>query len=287
MVALLFGSTFMDVRAETPQELASTYAPVLHFTAGEKFYPCPVDYLINSSVLMHRNSDGTATLVDSNPTVYDLGSYTGTDLFLNNKLGNEDAIAADYDSKASSLGYYSYVNIVNTTSGVVIQYWLFYAYNNGPLNDHQGDLEVIEIFLTASGSPQRALYSQHGAGENAAWGDVEKVGTHPVVYVGQGSHANYFRSYQGKIGIENDIVGSDGKTIMPTDLTLVLLGQPSNHPPDQSWLDFAGRWDSGEPTKTWPLEGLVRSGPFSIRTASGGLRLRIILVKRSPSAATT
>lgn len=243
-VALLFGSNFRAIEAQTPQELASTYAPVLHFTGGEKFYPTSIDYIISSSILKQRNSDGTSTLVTSNPTVYNLGSYTGTDLFLDNKLGTLDAIAADYASKASSIGYYAYVHIVNTGSSVVIQYWLFYAYNNGPLNDHHSDIEVVQIFLNASGSPQTALYSQHGSGENAGWGDVEKVDTHPVVYVAQGSHANYFRSYQGKIGVENDIVGSDGKTPMPADLTLVLLGEPSpgSHPPEQSWLDFAGRW---------------------------------------------
>jgi hypothetical protein len=103
------------------------------------------------------------------------------------------------------------------------------------MNNHQGDIEVVEIFLDNSGSPQKALFSQHGAGENAAWSDAEKSDNHPVVYVAQGSHANYFRSYQGRIGIENDIVGSDGITIKPDDLNLVILDS-------QSWLNFAGRW---------------------------------------------
>jgi hypothetical protein len=124
----------------------------------------------------------------------------------------------------------------------VIQYWFLYAYNNGPLNNHQGDWEVIQIFLDSSGNPEKALYSQHGSGENAPWADVEKQGNHPIVYVAQGSHANYFRSYQGKIGIENDIVASDGKTIQPEDLNLVLLGERGNFPADQSWLNFEGRW---------------------------------------------
>lgn len=225
--------------AASPQALASEFAPVLHFTGGEKFYPTSVDYIIDSSALARRNLDESSTIVDANPTPNSLGSDTSQDLFLNNKLGTLDAIVADYASKAGNIGYYAYVHVVTSGSYTVIQYWLFYAYNNGPLNDHQGDIEVIEIFLDNLENPQKALYSQHGSGENAAWGDVEKSDTHPVVYVAQGSHANYFRSYQGKIGIENDIVGSDGITIKPEDLTLVILEEAGYHP---SWLDFEGRW---------------------------------------------
>jgi len=226
-----------SVNAETPEQQASAFAPVLHFTLGEKFYPTSVDYIISTSVLKQRFSDGSNITVDAAPTPSSLGTYRGADLFLDNKLGTLDAIAANYALKASSVGYYAYVHIVNSGTSTVIQYWLFYAYNNGPLNDHQGDIEVVEIFLDSSGTPVKALYSQHGAGENAAWGDVEKTDGHPVVYVAQGSHANYFRSYQGRIGIENDIVGSNGITIMPSDLHLVILD--GNHP---GWLDFKGRW---------------------------------------------
>lgn len=119
---------------------------------------------------------------------------------------------------------------------------MFYAYNNGLLNDHQSDLEVIEVFLDGGGNPTQVLYSQHLAGENAAWGDVETQNGHPVVYVALGSHANYFRPYQGKIGIENDVVNSGGPTITPDQLKLVTLFDQPNRPADQSWLSFPGRW---------------------------------------------
>jgi len=231
------------VQAASPSALGSTFAPVLHFTSGEKFYPAPVDYLIASSILKERFPDGSSVVVDTSPSPSNLGTHNSTDLFyLDNRLVSLDAIAADYVSKSSSLGYFVYVHVTNSSSTTVVQYWIFYAYNNGPLNDHQGDLEVVEIFLDSSGSPIRALYSQHGAGESAAWSDVEKIDTHPVVYVAQGSHANYFRPYQGKIGIENDIVSNDGRTLMPSDMSLVVLGEKWSHLADQSWLDYPGRW---------------------------------------------
>jgi hypothetical protein len=264
IILLICLSPGSSVNAETPEQQASTFAPVLHFTQGEKFYPTSVDYIIGNSVLKQRFSDGSNTTVGAAPTPSSLGTYTGTDLFLDNKLGTLDAIAADYASKACSIGYYAYVHIVSSGSSTVIQYWLFYAYNNGPLNDHQGDIEVVEIFLDNSGAPMKALYSQHGAGENAAWGDVEKTDNHPVVYVAQGSHANYFRYYQGKIGIENDVVGSNGITIMPSGLHLVIID--GNHP---SWLNFKGRWGY------WGTDedvALGRAGPLGPVKNQNGVR---------------
>jgi hypothetical protein len=58
-----------------------------------------------------------------------------------------------------------------------------------------------------------------------------------------GSHANYFRSYQGKLGAASDIVGNS-YTLNPEDLEVVILGElgTGNHPASQSWLDFGGRW---------------------------------------------
>jgi len=236
MVCLSF---IPSVHAQTSAELAETYKPVLHFTQGEKFYPTRVEYIISKSTLVSHLS---STIVDLSPTPSNLARVGSDRMYLNNTLGTVDAIAADYALEVSSYGYYVYVHVVNSGGYTVIQYWLFYVYNNGQLNDHQGDIEVVEIFLEGS-EPKTALYSQHFAGENAAWGDVEKVNnTHPVVYVAQGSHANYFRSYQGKIGLENDIVGSDGKTIMPNELTRIMLGETGNHISEQSWLDFEGRW---------------------------------------------
>jgi len=181
------------VQAANPTALGSTFAPVLHFTSGEKFYPTSVDYLITSSILRERFSNGSSLVVDSSPSPSTLGTHNSTDFYLDNRLSTLDAITSDYSSKASTLGYFTYIHLANSSSTTVIQYWLFYAYNNGPLNDHQGDLEVVEIFLDSSGSPFRALYSQHGAGENAAWSEVDKVDTHTVVSVAEGSQAHYFR----------------------------------------------------------------------------------------------
>jgi hypothetical protein len=251
-----------SVKAQTDEALAEEYAPVLHFTKGEEFYPTSVNYIISSSVLKQRNSDGTSFLIDSTPTPNNLGTHTSSNLFLNNKLETLADIADDYAANADTIGYYAYVHVARSSSSTVIQYWLFYIFNNGPMNEHQGDIEVIQVFLDTSGNPQTVLASQHSSGQNAAWSDVEKSGTHPVIYVAQGSHANYFRSYQGKMGIENDVVGSDGKTITADQLNLVPLNS-------QSWLDYKGRWGY------WGTEqevALGRAGPLGPKYNQDGTR---------------
>jgi hypothetical protein len=103
---------------------------------------------------------------------------------------------------------------------------------------------MIEIVLDSTETPLHAVYSQHFAGERASWNDVGKVDeTHPRVYVALGSHANYFRPYQGKLGLENDVVGN-AFTLEPDDLQIVLLGEKGagNHLPSQDWLEYGGRW---------------------------------------------
>ncbi len=85
---------------------------------------------------------------------------------------------------------------------IVLHYWFFYAFNDWGtghegLNDHEGDWESILLFLE-SVPPYRVrwlAYAAHGVAdlERAQSERVEWVDTHPVVYVGCGSHASYYR----------------------------------------------------------------------------------------------
>jgi len=68
-ITLLVGLSLKTSKAETPQELAPKFAPVLHFTQGEKFYPASVDHMISRSVLK-RN---TQMCIDN--VGWDIGAY--------------------------------------------------------------------------------------------------------------------------------------------------------------------------------------------------------------------
>jgi hypothetical protein len=83
----------------------------------------------------------------------------------------------------------------------VIQYWFSYVFNNFA-NWHAADWEQITIQFdpasTDAGSivPLKVGYSSHAGGQSMLWPDlvpgVHRTGTHPLVYVARGSHANYF-----------------------------------------------------------------------------------------------
>jgi hypothetical protein len=186
----------------------------------------------------------TNTLIDSSPTASNIAQYTTENYFLNNTLGGNKEIAQSYAQYRELYGDKIYAHVTTEAQYTVIQYWFFYAYNPGTLNQHQGDWEMIQVVLDSTETPVYAVYSQHHSGQMAEWKDVEKVDdTHPRVYVALGSHASYFRYYQGKLGTESDIVGN-AYTLEPEDLETVILGEigTGNHPASQDWLDFGGRW---------------------------------------------
>jgi hypothetical protein len=223
-------------------DLATRYLPSLQFKAGELFFPVDVGYQLNNSVLKKRNGE-IVTPVDSHPTIASISTMNESYFLANGS--DLSTIAADYGKKNQTLGYTIYCHVTKDSTSTIVQYWFFYAYNNAPLNDHEGDWEMIELVLGAAQNPVWVAYSQHLQGERASWGDVEKIdSTHPVVYVARGSHANYFRPYQGRLGLENDEVGADGLNLKPVDLNPILLGEtgPGLHNSSQDWLTYGGRW---------------------------------------------
>ncbi len=96
--------------------------------------------------------------------------------------------------------------MVRQDDWVVLQYWLFYPFNDWRsgffgANDHEGDWESVTVFLsepeTGEFRPEWVAYASHeysGDDLRRRWDDpeLEKVGEHPVVYVGAGSHASFF-----------------------------------------------------------------------------------------------
>lgn len=109
-----------------------------------------------------------------------------------------------------------YGRVVRTGSYTVLQYYFFYAYNDyrshfHGANDHEGDWELVSLYLSEDPehgpTPEWAAYASHdeaGADIRRRWDDPElqKVGEHPVVFVGAGSHAAYFSPGEYVIHIE-------------------------------------------------------------------------------------
>ncbi|OPY31254.1 MAG: hypothetical protein A4E32_01704 [Methanomassiliicoccales archaeon PtaU1.Bin124] len=243
----------MNAGAGTPQaptdaELAARYAPILNFKNGERCFPVEVEYFIQNCNL-NRSVGGNPTLVDSSPTISELASYSGSgysDYYLDNRLGsvNDDRIIKAYQQQEASLGYTVYYHIYASSSSIVIQYWLFYVFNPATYNNHEGDWEMVQVTLDASYAPVSASFSQHESGMEAGWDLVERSGDNIKVYVALGSHANYFRPYQGKTGMAQDSVGNDGKVLDSSKYDLVDMGELStpNTSPNTAWIKFGGHW---------------------------------------------
>jgi hypothetical protein len=218
------------------ESTAKKYAPMLYFEAEEQCYPVDAQYHIDNSYLYSFDGE-TSTLLDDSPTSTKISSVTEELFYLDNihgDLRDAESIISNYQQQKNIYDTVVYYRETAQGSKTIIQYWFFYAYNKGELNVHEGDWEMIQIILESE-NPIKVMYSQHHSGQQTSWDNVETTGSHPHVYVARGSHANYLRSFSGKLGVASDIVGSNGQVLTTTDYTLVELT-------DQGWLTFAGRW---------------------------------------------
>ena len=96
--------------------------------------------------------------------------------------------------------------VVRQDGWLVLQYWLFYAFNDWRsnffgANDHEGDWEKVFVYLSESEAgetcPEWVAYAAHeesGDDLRRRWDDpeLETVGEHPVVYVCAGSHSSRY-----------------------------------------------------------------------------------------------
>jgi hypothetical protein len=130
-------------------------------------------------------------------------------LLARGRVPGESAAAAleAYERIMADNEHYLYHGRVLRQDGwIVLQYWLFYPFNNWRsgffgANDHEADWEKVFVYLSESEEgkvrPEWVAYAAHNyTGDNLRrrWDDpeVEKVGEHPVIFVGAGSHASYF-----------------------------------------------------------------------------------------------
>ncbi|MHC4434457.1 MAG: hypothetical protein ACYTBS_21675, partial [Planctomycetota bacterium] len=102
--------------------------------------------------------------------------------------------------------YCYYGRVVRQDGWIALQYWFFYPFNNWRsgffgVNDHEADWEMIYVYLSESDEgevhPEWVAYASHdfsGDDLRRRWDDpeLEKVGEHPVICAGAGSHASYY-----------------------------------------------------------------------------------------------
>jgi hypothetical protein len=120
----------------------------------------------------------------------------------------ESALEGFETSQSGGRNYTYYYRTMRQSGYLDLQYWFFYPYNdwgsgfNG-FNDHEGDWEGFHVFFKLDGNrpvepPAYVCYLGHESRMTKPWNhsEVEKVGTHPVIYVAAGSHASYPQARQ-------------------------------------------------------------------------------------------
>jgi hypothetical protein len=222
---------------------------------GEHFFPLRVTAIANNpgnqlqrangAVLAERHADGTGLTIG-----YLRGIPPGVYPHINDAILDTDVI----DERSNDLDTYKadakrfqtdphyrnriYGHIVphyerGFLAGAWLQYWFFYYYNDFPgtdVGDHEGDWEMIQLFVDVDHKPQVAVYSQHNGHTYCFWDRVPKSNSRPVVFVARGSHASYFHD-----GHHGQDLFVDGDNTVP--MRLIRVGSTSPR-----WINWPGFW---------------------------------------------
>ena len=277
-------------------QLLAQYQPVTVFDRAELFRPVGVRPFVTGADL-EQLQGSSWVLVDSTPRPDELPTGPGFRL-------NEDGCSpagpigglACFSALSASRredGSLVYGRAVRLDDAIVLQYWFFYdddvySYVYAPTDQlwqsHEGDWEMVQVVLTADKVPVEVGYSQHCLGQRRGWDTTPRVGgTHPVVYVAVGSHANYFtpgthqldtrcippevlallRQIGLPLPVDYAVPGTtSGPAGLATETTRVKLINDDT----EGWLAFPGTWGEAQYFHS-PLTGTLPLGTSPVGPA--------------------
>jgi hypothetical protein len=181
------------VGAADDLRLLRRYEPVLRFTEGELFLPMPVEDYLERCSLWRTGSRRGWRRRGARERLSAPGELTSTRL----------AQMSDYRAHAEPASCPYYGRVSRDRGFIALQYWFFYAMNDwrstfAGVNDHEADWEQVTIFLpdppVSSLQPAWVAFSSHDeTGDDLRRRfddpDLHWRDTHPVVFVGAGSHS--------------------------------------------------------------------------------------------------
>jgi hypothetical protein len=253
--------------ADSPeQQLAERFSPLVRLVhqedecgPGEPYRPTDVDAILGNRDVALRGPWDPDNLIDVGPTAEDLAN--GLADYHLDLPGNPLRPGCTYErwARAATAGTltttYAHVATEAGRPGrLALQYWFYYPFNDYN-NKHESDWEMVQLVFAADDAataldqlPLSVGFSQHEGVEVADWDDpkLDVVdGTHPVVHVASGSHANYYDSalYLGRSGQQG--FGCDD-TRTPSDLARPVVRTIPQDPEAASaeypWIDYPGHW---------------------------------------------
>jgi hypothetical protein len=258
------------------QTLAEKFAPVVYHSSAESNYPTNVDWFLQKTALRFYDDEcdfleggDLDRLIQDKPTQTQLllGAYTGgcgaSDTVYSNGTRSYRKQRTFYladvadNFKVGSIGdsrqWTTYVHAYrNSLGGVTIQYWRFYAADNGKdpvvgiFGGHGGDWEGIHVVLDDCLRPVQARLMGHTGIEEKNWSDMQKdsSGTHPLVFSEVGGHATHNNG---------DEIKANGCTItLPNGTTVpkilgctIELGNPRTFIRQETWTGGNVQWNDG------------------------------------------
>ena len=236
--------------ADGDEALLRRHAPLLVLDSGERWPPAAVEAAFRPGTRLLEEDGRLIAASDAREVGRTLtadylggryppprGSRLGPEAFAGDRLD----IAAG-DPRPNSRPGPVYGRVVRGRDEVWLQYWVFYLYNaqdRGVVatGRHEGDWELVQVGLDRRLRPRSAVYLQHDDAERCPWGDVERRGPAPVVYVANASHSAHFRAGVHRRRIfpdPNDEADGDGPGLRPR---VVPIGAGS-----PGWAGWPGRW---------------------------------------------
>lgn len=259
------------------QQLADHYVPVAYIReqqracaptpqGGEPYLPVPVEMVLeNERVLLRDAADGDRVLA-TGVGAAELATF-GPDTYLDfpgDPRRPGCTFETDERIRIEELGFvptvYARVVFDEAEQRLVIQYWFFWYFNDWN-NTHEADWENVQLFWDEIATldqalttpPDRAVYSQHGGGEIAEWGDDKlqiEDGTHVLAFPAAGSHAIFYANHtylgwgENGSGFGCDVSTAPSERV---ELTAVLVPDEIDPNGPFAWLLYPGRWGERQP----------------------------------------
>ena len=296
---------------DNSMQLARVYAPILRMHHDERFLPQGVEALVDNAVL--KDEDDAVILPKGSVTLGKLGEYAEEKhegYYLDIPDDVDTAPQPEYPVKLYATIQEGRSPVALFDHRVYLQYWLFYYFDDlnpslaqdlckelygrvnilsgapligGKCVPHEADWELIQLEFDANGiddildndiKPDSVSYSRHYWSEDREWKDTPTVDRHPIAYVSQDKHANYFGADPKhdlnivnpssdpsdddiwSISILQDRISDRGKELLPPALSdyaaPCLNADPDNHQvctytlkwidSSTSWVAFQGKW---------------------------------------------
>ena len=285
---------------DTAQTLANKYSPILIMHHDEVFSPKPVEFALNMPLTTICRWDPVSNSIDPdffiNANSLSLQANSSSNMFINFPGNAEDTATyfgydqfkflnryvAPYLNNAGNYPDAVYSHIVTSEDGsqTAIEYWFFYYVNNY-FDFHEGDWENVNVILEPGADknlvPTKCANLVHDSGIWREWNQVEGSGSHPLIYVANGSHESYFDAPPGLpltgtwtgLHLVNwkgfslpiaDYTDPNGRMVPLHDVRVLPDAPLSDSDDSFGWLAFAGNW--GEINKSdWAgNNSMIRTG---------------------------